>query len=283
MPHEHRKEMFFLLPYSQSVYPVDGLFYAKLDKSSGDVHYKEDGPVVNRPWEWTENLGDPDNASDSDATDFAMRNFLKNTGSLSLETFGVRMTGDAILHNPNASEVGPESDRLRMFGDGMHAESVWARDFRETRVPNVERDFDGPPSAPDGGSSMYLNPHSAASSPQGSGPTRSTTHSPSGGHGGGSVGSSMSGMASRSSLSATGRKSMRPSPVPNSSHTRAGSSSTNPPEVIDVDAYDEQSTAGARLMSKRKAISVDSDTEETHVTKRAKTLSGKATAKSRKR
>jgi mediator of RNA polymerase II transcription subunit 12 len=53
---------------------------------------------------------------------------VKNSGSLSLDTFGARMTGDRILRNSK------EEGNLRMFQDGLAGENIFKRDWWETRI-----------------------------------------------------------------------------------------------------------------------------------------------------
>lgn len=62
-----------------------------------------------------------------------MQHLVKNSASLSLETFGARMTGDGIL--PSTLALSPRIEgNMRAFEDGMSAENMFKRDWRETRV-----------------------------------------------------------------------------------------------------------------------------------------------------
>ncbi|KAJ6602183.1 hypothetical protein B0H10DRAFT_2167359 [Mycena sp. CBHHK59/15] len=57
---------------------------------------------------------------------------VKNSGSLSLDVFGARMTGDGILQ---AQEGDAKIQaNLRTFQDGLSAEGIFKRDWRETRM-----------------------------------------------------------------------------------------------------------------------------------------------------
>ena len=109
--------------------------------ASGHLVYG--APVQNRPWEWVENLGEP--AVEEDANRWQEGPF-KNASSLSLELFAARRTGDHIPRpNPNpihdtarrddheSNDVRFEGD-IRSFEDGLSAESIYRRDWRETRL-----------------------------------------------------------------------------------------------------------------------------------------------------
>lgn len=95
-------------------------------------------PVVNKPWEWIENLGEP-SAVDPKEEDrereekerLHLRYLVKNSGSISLDTFGARITGDGVKQDM-LNEGGQLEGCLRPFEDGM-SENVFIRDWRETR------------------------------------------------------------------------------------------------------------------------------------------------------
>jgi len=74
---------------------------------------------MNQPWDWVENLGD--NA----VGDTPAERAISNNASLSLERFAARATGDTVR-----SEKTP-----RGFHDALGGESVFARDWAETRIP----------------------------------------------------------------------------------------------------------------------------------------------------
>nr|GAT57732.1 predicted protein [Mycena chlorophos] len=85
-----------------------------------------DAPVQNRPWDWIENLGEPI------VNDEQRPLALKNSGSVSLEYFSARMTGDSIL-DPAEDDQRTQAN-MRSFQDGLSTESVLKRDWRETRM-----------------------------------------------------------------------------------------------------------------------------------------------------
>jgi len=116
MPAEYRQQLRSLLPYPPPHEAVADLVYASLDASG---HTIPGAPVMNRPWEWVESLGD--NATGDAPAEGGVRN---NT-SLSLELFAARATGDSVR-----SEKNP-----RGFHDALSGESVFARDWAETRIP----------------------------------------------------------------------------------------------------------------------------------------------------
>jgi mediator of RNA polymerase II transcription subunit 12, fungi type len=247
------------------VYAVDGLAYTKSRSSDTDEAIKEESMVVNRPWEWTENLGDPSAGGPENDDGFEVRHLIKNTGSLALETFGTRMTGDVVfdLPDPEGGETDFEHPQtieqiIRTFSDGSHSESVFARDYRETRVVDIENMISDQMAQEGVGNNVRAN--SVAMSPHGSILTRSSTHSSPIAGPSGSV-SSSGGMGTRSSISGSRSKSGRPSPA-GSTYNRHSSSTI--PEIIDVD--DDSAMITSRV-SKRKAADSDDDA----ATKRTKT------------
>ena len=118
MPAEYRQQLRCLLPYPPPHEGVADLVYASVDASGQTVPGL---PVVNQPWDWVESIGD--NAL-GDAPS-GERGAIINNASLSLERFAARATGDTVR-----SEKTP-----RGFHDALGGESVFARDWAETRIP----------------------------------------------------------------------------------------------------------------------------------------------------
>jgi mediator of RNA polymerase II transcription subunit 12 len=116
MPTEYRQQLRCLLPYPPPHEGVADLIYASFDPSGQTL---PGPPVMNRPWDWVECLGD--NAPGDTPTEGGIR----NNASLSLELFAARATGDSV-----SSEKNP-----RGFHDALGSESVFARDWAETRIP----------------------------------------------------------------------------------------------------------------------------------------------------
>jgi mediator of RNA polymerase II transcription subunit 12, fungi type len=116
MPAEYRQQLRCLLPYPPSHEGVADLVHASLDASGQTL---PGPPVLNRPWDWVESLGD--NAPGDSPPEGGIR----NNASLSLELFAARATGDCVR-----SEKNP-----RGFHDALGCESVFARDWAETRIP----------------------------------------------------------------------------------------------------------------------------------------------------
>ncbi|KAJ3504486.1 hypothetical protein NMY22_g17908 [Coprinellus aureogranulatus] len=131
MPQEYREQILTLLTRNPSTSVVTDLVYSYRD-SQGNV--VSNGPVVNRPWEWAEHLGDPSPEDEDERSRFQAKHLVKNSGSISLEVFGARLTGDSIVRNLVSREDPRMEDNLRTFEDGLSSESVFARDWRETRV-----------------------------------------------------------------------------------------------------------------------------------------------------
>src|ERR1700753_1115636 len=118
MPLELKQQFRTLLPYGEINPAVRNLFYTSR-QPDGTLTYH--GPVQNRPWEWTEYLGD-DNPDE-----------FRNSGSLSLELFDAKLTGDNLLDSKGLSERA-QSSLLPRASDVVY-ESVFARAWREGRVP----------------------------------------------------------------------------------------------------------------------------------------------------
>ncbi|KAI0259684.1 hypothetical protein BC834DRAFT_606637 [Gloeopeniophorella convolvens] len=230
MPAEYRQQLRCLLPYPPSHDSVSDLAYASRDASGKTIL----GPsVVNRPWEWVESLGDqaPGEASTEGG--------IRNNASLPLELFAARATGDSV-----------RSEKLpRGFHDGLGGESVFARDWAETRIaladehPARREDEDTLGALPAfGAARMGMSPASPARSRQ---------------------------SAASSRLQSPAQQSF----------TRASGSRSDDP--IDVD----RSSAGSRQPGKRKAstISLDSDIEIVESPPVVKKAKGKAATSAKPR
>ncbi|KAI9510086.1 hypothetical protein F5148DRAFT_1182339 [Russula earlei] len=207
MPAEYRQQLRCLLPYPPPHEGVADLEYASLDSSGQTLPGL---PVMNRPWEWVESLGD--NAP----ADAPAEGGIRNNASLSLELFAARATGDSVR-----SEKNP-----RGFHDGLCGESVFARDWAETRIAltdesSVRREDED---------TGVL--HAIAAARRGMSPASPEW----------------------SRQSATSSRLQSPT---QQSHTRGSASrSDEPPDM-------ERSSVGSRQLGKRKAstISLDSDIE----------------------
>jgi mediator of RNA polymerase II transcription subunit 12 len=135
---EYRRQLRALLPYVASHATVSNLVSAHRD-AEGKLVY--DSPVLNRPWEWIENLGDnpildakDEEKERQEKARLGMKYLIKNSASLSLETFGARIPGDGILHNIATEDDPRVEGNIRFFEDGLSAESVFERDWRQTRL-----------------------------------------------------------------------------------------------------------------------------------------------------
>lgn len=147
MPPEYKERMRTLLPYVALNPAVENLVYTTHDASGALV---STSPVLNRPWEWTEYLGDsPAGEPVRSAAEDRMldgRPHVRNTSAFPLELFDARVTGDRIIppSGPSASAStsgsrGAKDDMmaeesLHSLQDDVYAESVFRRDWRETRI-----------------------------------------------------------------------------------------------------------------------------------------------------
>ena len=241
MPSEYRSQLGYLLPHSIPNTAVADLMSAYRDATGALVH---SGPLVNRPWEWVENLGEPatldpkEEAKEREEKErLKTRYLVKNSGSLSLDAFLARVTGDGVISGYDDPR---EDSNVRSFDDGLSAESVFKRDWRETRV------------YPDGGV-LPTRPGARGEEDGGSsstGPTRSERRprtSPAS-----SVFSRASGQASGTGSSL----SLRTSPG------QPRGSSPIASEPIDVDAIFATNATTASRSEKRKAeVASDDDVE----------------------
>lgn len=229
MPREFYQRMRSLLPFVDVNHVVKGLAYAVKD-ASGNWNYSV--PVQNRPWEWTENIGDI-SPSDTKAEVSAPGAVgiedhcpFKNSASLSLDLFGAKLTGEKLIQHGKYDFKTEQS--LRMLQDGFASDSVYERAWREGWVPSSDNASNSDKSEQDGecGPLPAFSNNNAVAGP--SAERRSSSlkrESPA------SVGSGIS------------RGGMRQSPMLGRfSGSTAG-------DAIDVDAMDIPATHGKRKMS----------------------------------
>lgn len=133
----------------------------------------QEQPVINQPWEWIENLDDasgidgPSKDEDSERQEMARlktRYLVKNTGSLSLEHFSAQMTGDGVVELLAREYDAHALNDIRTFEDGLDAEGIFARDWRESRT-----DFDESISSPTSVSSGRAIPSAGGGTGSGDG------------------------------------------------------------------------------------------------------------------
>ncbi|KAG1837915.1 hypothetical protein DFJ58DRAFT_862003 [Suillus subalutaceus] len=119
LPGSHRVRLMTLFPHLRPNAIVQDLVHAHRD-STGLLVYG--APVQNRPWEWIENLDKDDG-------------MIRNNASLSLELFGAKATGDHLIGYVQDDERCIPTRLESVFEDKLTAESVFRRDWRETRLP----------------------------------------------------------------------------------------------------------------------------------------------------
>ncbi|KAF9567913.1 hypothetical protein CPC08DRAFT_813741 [Agrocybe pediades] len=242
MPPEYRRQILSLLANAPSDAVVTDLVSTHRDKQGKVVL---GSPVVNKPWEWVENLGetpivDPkeEKKEREEKERLKCHYLVKNSGSISLEHFNARLSGDGVkqsmVNEPidisESEYAGVVEGCIRTFGDGL-SENIFIRDWRESRLeselsPNLRGDLE-----PDGigpSTSQGMNGPSPTSSVISRSSTQTTVHS----------------------------QRQQPSP----SHSSLGlSSSSAMHEVIDVDSLPASATG--EKGSKRKASTTISDDE----------------------
>ena len=153
MPLEYRARIRALIPFVEPNLAVADLVYASTSKDALGASETTYVPVQNRPWEWTENLGEPagtdmtkenmDSRSIHAAHHSTDQNVVvRNSASLSLDLFNARVIGKRAHLSDDLADAINEDARvdgtLRMLEDDLLSESIFRRDFRETRVdPSV--------------------------------------------------------------------------------------------------------------------------------------------------
>jgi mediator of RNA polymerase II transcription subunit 12, fungi type len=182
--------------------------------------------VVNRPWEWIENLGEAPSSESVDERNgqgyLKGKEPVKNTASLSLLTFGARTTGDTIMARIPDSDARLQSS-IRTFEDSLSYEPVFTRDWRESRLELSDDLMKSGNGTRTKGDLAYESKSSPVT--QGRGDHRVTPRgSP----------------VSTSSHSRGSVASMRQSPA------HRMSSTSGAPEIIDVDAFSGPSNSGVK-------------------------------------
>lgn len=258
MPPEYKTRLRSLLPYVELNPAVDGLVYITRDASGAIV---SSVPVQNRPWEWTEYIGEnPAGELSRGADDRALddRPHVKNSAALSLDLFEARVTGDRVILPPKQVHQGflagvedmMAEENLRSFQDDVFSEGSFRRDWRETRIS-----FDD---------AIGSNPTGRRTSPQDDDNINTMTPLP-----------ALTGHVVAPGTSEHRPSSRRPSPASSvrsvgsarsvvSHHAFSRLSVSTTGEVIDVDAL-EAGGSGTVSSNKRKAMSTiaeeDSDIE----------------------
>jgi mediator of RNA polymerase II transcription subunit 12 len=139
MSETNRKKMRALMPFLDAHPSVEGLVTSSKGSSKGNGM---DEPVLNRPWEWTEYLGD---GATPEADDESVRKLVKNTAALSLDLFDAHGTGEVL---PGVVREG-DSAALTTFYDSLTTESVYARSWRDARSATADSSVPPPRSAVD--------------------------------------------------------------------------------------------------------------------------------------
>lgn len=256
MPSEFRTQLRSLLCYVPPNDTVSNLVTAHRDSSG---HLILGSPVLNRPWEWIENLGDclipdPKQDTNNEEGDARVRHTIRNSSSLSLDLFSARASGDGIISSMIGDDPRIEAN-IRSFEDGLTAESVFKRDWRETRTEldddivvggsaNRAEEIDELTGLPSFPRTTDQRPISRSRRPSPASTTRSHKSR-----------SSNPSIAPSSALSSP----LQPPPLP-----RLSNSSSDEPALIDVDAPSPASAtefASTRRASKRKLADSDDEVE----------------------
>lgn len=243
MPVEYRQEIRFLLPFVSPNTAIAELGYVSKDNSGAENLV----PVQNRPWEWTEYLGDPVAPDRKDDRGAEETSCIKNSASISLELFSARPTGERIVVS-GTSDVNLRVDGdVRALQDEQLGESVFKRDWRETRV-DPERALSGPVKGQDDANSGIPNAPNNASSSEGRHSSSQSSR----------MASPASSVRSRGSVQPFGGP-FNPSPASASFSRFTGSNAGDP---IDVDSLDMPvSAVTGQSKGKRKMPDIAEDDE----------------------
>lgn len=138
MPPEYHQQILSLLVPSASPSVVTNLQNATHD-AEGNLVFGS--AVVNKPWEWIENLGEPtvtDPKEDERGREERARehphlkHLVKNSSSISLDHFSTRHTSEGRKQSMQDDAAGQLEGCLRFFEDSV-SENIYIRDWRETR------------------------------------------------------------------------------------------------------------------------------------------------------
>lgn len=238
-PQEYRTRLRTLLPYVALSPTVAGLAYATRD-ASGALTIVQ--PVQNRPWEWTEYLGDVPPGEVNPRTDegagtrIEEHASVRNSASIALELFGARSTGEILI--PAHAHGDQRVDAaLRTFQDDRSGESVFARDWREARVSPIDESGQSRL----GAENDDAQSGAAAANAAGQYPGASRRGSP--------ALSNRSGAMRMSGSTSSGSRRQSPATSTTVGHPLSRLSVSTASEPIDVDAFDFTAAASS---SKRK-------------------------------
>lgn len=157
MPHEFRTVIRPLLNYVPTDRYTQDLVYllnSTTDIASGrpavgvdpEAQYQLGPPVQSKAWEWTEYIEDA--TADTASEGRGERTMeVKNDTSVPLEHFMARATGEA-LSNRRSSKDEPDVvvNPIRHTEDRLHRESIYERDWKDSRIGNGAS-FDDPESS----------------------------------------------------------------------------------------------------------------------------------------
>ncbi|GJJ06592.1 hypothetical protein Clacol_000785 [Clathrus columnatus] len=121
-----RRRLASLLSFVPDDTYVQNLRYAWTDASGSLVISNE---VQNNPWEWAESIEPP--VSTTKLT--REKPDLKNNSSIPLELFGTRSTGERVIGELPDTRA-REAAAVRQLEDGLASDSMFERDWRDSRV-----------------------------------------------------------------------------------------------------------------------------------------------------
>lgn len=136
LPLEYRNQISTLLAQCPPNSVVTNLVNTHHDAQGNEILGSS---VTNRPWEWIENLGEPSvldfKEDERGKNRFNPKYLVKNSGSISLDHFGARLTGDGIKHDMATTDSvdSRTASSIRSFEDGC-SEHLFIRDWRESRL-----------------------------------------------------------------------------------------------------------------------------------------------------
>lgn len=241
LPFEYRNQISSLLVRCPPDSAVTNLVNTHHDAQGNEIF----GPsVTNRPWEWIENLGEPSvldvKENEREKERFNSKHVVKNSGSISLDHFGARLTGDGIKHDMATNIDSRTTSSIRSFEDGC-SEHLFIRDWRETRL---EWDVEPSPEA------LFRSRGELDYGPLGISDGLTTAQ--------GQRTSPPSSVVSRGSTQGTVSSSTRQQSPSHTIHHRATNSTVH--EIIDVDSVPTTSSL-RKESAKRKVIAGESDDE----------------------
>lgn len=128
MPASFRRKIRSLLPYVALHPAIADLAYCPRE-AGADI--SQSVPVQNRPWEWTEFIGDPPTVEGKAEDTEDEQGAVTNSTSIALDLFDLQITGERVFHRHQDAKV---DSAVRTFFDATYGENIFQRDWQDSRT-----------------------------------------------------------------------------------------------------------------------------------------------------